>query len=90
MVAAGPVLAQGQCLPAVTAQGGIAGPSQSDAERVARNEWRGIVARNHGREYADWDAAAGRKMECITFNEDSHQCWATASPCRSARLLQPN
>ncbi len=75
-----PVFA-GDCKPEYTAQGDMAGPAQSDAERVARVYWRNQVSRKYGPRYSDWNKAGDARMECIKLNADTYRCWATATPC---------
>jgi hypothetical protein len=70
-----------ECKPEMTAAGSLAGPAQSDAERMARLFWQTRVSQTYGSRYADWKAARNQKMECQQQSGDSYQCWATAEPC---------
>jgi hypothetical protein len=69
------------CKPAYTAMGPLTQPSELDAERSAEAQWRTEVAHKYGSNYADWDKAKSRKMECEEIAE-YFRCWATAQPCR--------
>lgn len=82
-----PVKDAPQCQPEFVAQGAMAGPAQSDAELVARVYWRNQVSRTYGSQYADWNNARNARIECIRLNSDTYQCWATATPCLSGRLI---
>ena len=73
--------AHADCKPEFVAMTGESGPSQSDAERVARVTWEFQVARTYGNAYNHWAKAEHRKIECEKRSSDSYQCWATATPC---------
>jgi len=69
------------CKPLYVAKGPLTQPSQFDAERSAKHYWKGYVARLYGSEYADWDNAESKKIECREIAE-YFECWAEAIPCR--------
>ncbi len=73
--------ARADCKPELVAMTGESGPSQSDAERVARVTWETLAAHTYGNAYGHWAKADRRKIECEKRSSDSYQCWATATPC---------
>ncbi|HUU23977.1 MAG TPA: hypothetical protein VMW68_00210 [Methyloceanibacter sp.] len=69
------------CKPAYTAMGPLTQPTQHDAERSAKVQWKTEIAHRYGSDYADWDKAQSQEMECEEIAE-YFRCWATATPCR--------
>jgi hypothetical protein len=69
------------CKPLYVAKGPLTQPGQFDAERSAKAKWRAEIAHKYSSDYADWDKAESKKIECREIAEYFER-WAEAIPCR--------
>lgn len=68
-----------QCKPEVTSYGARR-DNRRAAETEARTGWLLAARNNHGNNFATWDTATRRAVECFRV-DGKHQCIATARPC---------
>jgi hypothetical protein len=69
------------CKPLYVAKGPLTQPGQFNAERSAKAQWRAEIAHKYSSDYADWDKAESKKIECREIAEYFER-WAEAIPCR--------
>jgi len=52
------------------------------ARQSAREAWRRLVLAKYGREYANWEMAAYKRVRCESASPMTERCVVVARPCR--------
>ena len=82
--------AQGSCKPELRAEGrrsdpGSAEEKASDALKFSISKWAQLAQGLHGSQFANWESAKERKIECEHYDEPALNgrvsCVAIAVPC---------
>jgi hypothetical protein len=82
--------AQASCKPELRAEGrrsdpGSAEEKASDALKFSISKWTQLAEGLYGSQFASWESAKGRKIECDHYDEPAHNgrisCVAIARPC---------